>query len=128
MAKSTVNIKSNALSSTANNLGIKMVSEDTIHNMFELVQKLSSNSQLYEMFKKDPNKVIQQEVPDLLLAGAHFHTVDSNNTYFPAEGGAAAQVMAGEMNPGEPWVRIEIRTGVGPLCALLCGQCDNGKV
>ncbi|MFQ2251901.1 hypothetical protein ACK33C_02585 [Aeromonas hydrophila] len=122
---SNVRAQAITLSSQASQLANEMASVEKLSQMFDLIDKFSKDPSLLDRFKQDPEAIVRQHLPNFQIERSHFHTVDENNNYFPAEGGAAAQIMSGKVAPDSPWMRIEIRAGVGPLCWLNCGICDN---
>lgn len=113
------------LSIIATSVGAHMVTADNFTKMFHLLAKFQDNPSLFEDFKANPQRIVLQELGAFGSAGTHFHTADENNSYIPPEAGAADQIMQGKAAADKPWVRIEVRAGIGPLCWISCGICDN---
>ena len=115
------------LQNQLNSIGPALIEASNVELMFDLVSKFVESPALYEEFKHDPEAVVKREISDFNAPGSHFHTVDGNNNYIPAEGDAEQQLISGQGDPDKAWARVEIRAGIGPLCFVGCGVCidDN---
>ena len=88
---------------------------------YELDKRLKADPALLAEFINDPVGISKREVGFIVPPEAHAHFVNEKNEYFPAEGDAIAQLMAGKS--GNPWSRVEVRAAVGPGCYVLCIAC-----
>ncbi len=113
----------NAMQMQMSSMGVAMITPSNIVEMYQLVSLFADDPELYEEFKNNPAAVVAREIPGYNAPGSHFHTADRNNPYIPAEGDAENQLLLGEADPDKVWARIEIRTGIGPLCFFSCGVC-----
>lgn len=97
-----------------------------ISKAFDMLEKVKADPKLQADFLADPQGFAEAHIG--AISEVHFHTVDENNNYNPPEADAISQLMAGKTDPNQKWVRIEVRAGIGPLCALLCGVCNGGDI
>jgi len=84
--------------------------------IIKLHEKVVKDEALKEEFIKDPKNFIEKEtgIPTYVTMDdgktiGHYHLVDENNNYIPAEGPEETRSMFGEGN--DTWSRLEIRLG-----------------
>lgn len=90
---------------------------------YDLASRLKNDPELLAAFAKDPLKVAKEEVGYEPPTGLHMHFIDERLTLIPPEGSETAQILS--KSPGETWSRIEVRSGIGPMCVILCGECNE---
>ncbi|WP_048059451.1 hypothetical protein [Picrophilus oshimae] len=69
--------------------------------LFELDRQLTASAELRAEFVRDPFKVAERYgfklQKSLLEEGIHFHWIDTDNNYYPAEGSAIEQLQKNTM-------------------------------
>ncbi|WP_175692679.1 hypothetical protein [Burkholderia ambifaria] len=123
--KITPEVTVDTLGQFTSSLAAAIANSTNIAKAFAMLEEIKRNPDMEKEYLNDPQTFAENYIGK--IDGVHFHTADANNNYTPAEAGAAAQMMEGKAAPDQKWVRVEVRAGVGILCAIFCGSCDNGK-
>jgi hypothetical protein len=114
---STVHIQALAVRSA-----LQILSNFDMSPCYELDRRLKADKKLLAEFIDDPEGVAKREVGLVPPPGAHFHFINDKNEYFPPEGDAISQLIAGQH--GNAWSRVEVRAAIGPGCVAACIVCS----